>query len=113
MASFITFHKIRNGDIHYRIAKDGLMSELKRCIRAFIVENFLFGEKNSLKDDTRLLNEGILDSTGVLELVGFLEDQFRITVDDEDFLPENSESIEKIEVYITRKMAVDPADWSV
>lgn len=90
------------------------MDELRNCIKAFIVENFLFGKEDGLRDDTRLLNEGILDSTGVLELVGFLEDQFQITVEDEDFLPENLESIDKIKAYLLRKISsqLKPAELS-
>ena len=78
--------------------------EHKQAIREFIVENFLFGEANGLKDDTSFLEEGIIDSTGILELVTFLEDEFSITVDDEELIPENLDSIDNVANYLQRKM---------
>ncbi len=78
--------------------------EHKQAIREFIVENFLFGEANGLKDDTSFLEEGIIDSTGILELVTYLEDEFSITVDDEELIPENLDSIGNVASYLERKM---------
>jgi acyl carrier protein len=76
----------------------------KQAIREFIVENFLFGEANGLKDETSFLEEGIIDSTGILELVTFLEDEFSITVEDEELVPENLDSIDNVANYLQRKM---------
>ncbi len=73
-------------------------------IRAFIVENFLMGEDStSLKGDTSFLEEGIIDSTGVLELVGFLEETYDIRVEDEELVPENLDSIDNIARYLEQK----------
>ena len=69
--------------------------EHKQAIREFVVENFLFGEANGFKDETSFLEEGIIDSTGILELVTYLEDEFSITVEDEELVPENLDSIEQ------------------
>ena len=80
------------------------MSDLKQQIREFIVENFLFGGANGLKDDTSFLDEGIMDSTGALELVTFLEEEFSITVEDEELIPENLDSVNNVENYLQRKM---------
>ena len=80
------------------------MSELKQQIREFIVENFLFGDANGLKDDSSFLDEGIMDSTGVLELVTFLEEEFSVTVEDEDLIPENLDSINNVTAYLEKKM---------
>ena len=80
------------------------MSDLKQQIREFIVENFLFGDANGLKDDSSFLDEGIMDSTGVLELVTFLEEEFSVTVEDEDLIPENLDSINNVTAYIEKKM---------
>ena len=80
------------------------MSELKTQIRDFIIENFLFGNANGLKDDTSFLEEGIIDSTGVLELVTFLEENFEIQVEDEELIPENLDSIDNVTGYLERKM---------
>ncbi len=81
------------------------MSELKTQIRDFIIENFLFGNANGLKDDTSFLEEGIIDSTGVLELVTFLEENFEIQVEDEELIPENLDSIDNVTGYLEGKMA--------
>ena len=78
--------------------------EHKQTIRDFVIENFLFGEANGLKDDTSFLEEGIIDSTGILELVTFLEDEFSITVEDEELIPENLDSIGNVANFIQRKM---------
>jgi len=71
-------------------------------IRAFIVENFLFGN-NDFRDETSFLDDGIIDSTGVLELVAFLEEEFAIIVEDEELIPENLDSIDNIVAFLERK----------
>ena len=74
-------------------------------VRNFIIENFLFGESSDpLRDDDSFLDNGILDSTGVLQLVAFLEERFQIKVDDEELLPENLDSIENVVKYLGEKM---------
>jgi acyl carrier protein len=78
--------------------------EYKQAIREFIVENFLFGDDNGLKDDSSFLDEGIMDSTGALELVNFLEEEFSIVVEDEELIPENLDSINNVESYLLRKI---------
>ena len=79
------------------------MEKIKTKIRSFIIENFLFGDDNGLKDDTSFLDEGIIDSTGVLELVTYLEEEFEIEVEDEELIPENLDSINNIAVYLEGK----------
>jgi len=81
------------------------MSETKTQIKEFIIENFLFGSANGLKDDTSFLEEGTIDSTGVLELVTFLEETFEIQVEDEELIPENLDSINNVTAYLERKVA--------
>ncbi len=79
------------------------MSDSKDRIRAFVVENFLFGEGEDLKDDTSFLDEGIIDSTGILELVDFLEEEFEISIDDEELIPENLDSVDLLAAFIAEK----------
>jgi len=75
-------------------------------VRDFIADNFMMGKSpDELTDTGSLLDLGIIDSTGVLELVGFLEDTYEITIDDDDLIPENLDSISKIAEYIIRKQA--------
>jgi acyl carrier protein len=76
----------------------------KKEIRNFIVDNFLFGEDNGLSDDTSFLKQGIIDSTGVMQLVSFIQDQYLLTVDDEELTPENLDSISRVSAFIERKM---------
>jgi acyl carrier protein len=79
------------------------MYEVKTRIRAFIVENFLFGEEDGqLTDDDSLLETGIVDSTGVLELVQFLERTYSLNVKDEDLVPENLDTITRAAEYVRR-----------
>ena len=73
-------------------------------IRSFLVSNFYVSDVKALVDDTSLLDQGIVDSTGVLDIIGFIEETFGITVEDSELLPENLDSIQGIEQYIIRKM---------
>ena len=79
-------------------------NEVKEKIREFVVENFLFGKDDGLKDDTSFLDEGIIDSTGILELVSFLEEEFDIAVEDEELIPENLDSIANVTAYLEKKV---------
>jgi acyl carrier protein len=72
-------------------------------IRNYIVENFLFGDAGSLRDDTSFMESGILDSTGVLELVAFLESSFGIKVSDREMIPENLDSVDRAAAFSARK----------
>ena len=74
---------------------------METLIRNYILENFLFTADNGqLQDGTSFLEEGIVDSTGVLELVMFVEETFGITVKDEEIVPENFDSIERLAGYV-------------
>jgi acyl carrier protein len=72
-------------------------------IRAFITTNFYVPDASSLADDASLLDLGVVDSTGVLELVGYLEDRYGIKVDDQELVPENLDSIARIIDFVARK----------
>ncbi len=78
--------------------------EKKAKIRSFIVETFLFDAPDSaFDDDDSLLDSGIIDSTGVLELVSFIEEEFDIEVKDEELIPENLDSLNRLASYIEKK----------
>jgi acyl carrier protein len=79
------------------------MSDLKRELRTFIVDTFLFGQDSNLTDDTSFLEQGIVDSTGVLELVAHLERTYNIKVKDEDLVPDNLDSINAIAGFLETK----------
>ena len=78
--------------------------DIREQIKSFIIENFLFGaEDATLGDDDSFLESGIIDSTGVLEVVGFIEDEFDIEVLDEELVPDNFDSLNKLVAYIEKK----------
>jgi acyl carrier protein len=79
------------------------MSNLTAELREFITENFLFGKDLALADDDSFLEQGIIDSTGVLELVTFIESRYRITVDDAELVPDNLDSIERLVRFVRSK----------
>jgi len=78
--------------------------EVAEVVRKFIVEYFLFGDDGNLNDHTSFIEDGIVDSTGILELVAFLEETFRIHVGDEELTPENLDCISNVERYVLSKM---------
>ncbi|MFO7446320.1 MAG: acyl carrier protein [Ignavibacteriaceae bacterium] len=73
-------------------------------IKEFIVENFLFGDAGSLTGDTDLFDKSILDSTGVIELVSFIEIEFNIVIDDFELVAENFSSINRIASFLESKI---------
>ncbi|HIE39207.1 MAG TPA: acyl carrier protein [Anaerolineales bacterium] len=84
-------------------------TSVEATIRRYILESFLFTDDESqLPDDASFLEEGIVDSTGVLELVMFIEETFDISVEDEEILPENFDSVTQLARYVHRKKESDP-----
>lgn len=79
---------------------------LKTQIKKFIAENMLFsGDGFTHADDASLLDAGIIDSIGVMELVTFVGNNFKVTVPPEDIMPENFDSVQKLAAYVSRKQA--------
>jgi acyl carrier protein len=77
---------------------------VEKQIKQYVAENFLFSDDGyQLSEDASFLEEGIVDSTGVLELVMFVEETFNITVEDEDIVPENFDSVSCLAAYVRRK----------
>ena len=77
---------------------------MREELRKFIVENYLFGQTIEFSDEDSLQEKGILDSTGVLELVTFLEDTWRVQVNDNELLPENLDSISRLARFVEGKL---------
>ena len=81
-------------------------AEIKTSIRKYLADNVLLsGGIDEIKDDSSFLERNLLDSTGVLELVAFIEDHFEVKVGDDEIVPENLDSIELVSAYIARKRA--------
>jgi acyl carrier protein len=78
--------------------------DIRGRFRRHIGANFVIpGGEESLKDDASLLEEGIMDSTGVLDLVMFIEETFGIQVKDEELVPENLDSVDKLVAFVEKK----------
>jgi|WetSurSiteA1Bulk_404760.scaffolds.fasta_scaffold200864_1 acyl carrier protein len=83
---------------------DNADMHMKTELRQFIVDNFLYGrDDNTLGDNISFLEKGIIDSTGILELVSFIEDKYGITIEDEELIPDNFDSLTGLSVFISRK----------
>lgn len=79
--------------------------EISKRVADFISEQFIFDEDLSIGNEDSLLESGTIDSTGILELVLFLEENFSIKVEDEELVPDNLDSINKIADFVTNKTA--------
>jgi len=77
---------------------------VRAAIRNFITEDLLFGDGSvPFDDNVSLTSSGMLDSTGMIELVTFIESHFGLQIDDEEMLPENLDSVSRIEAFVMRK----------
>ena len=74
-------------------------------LRSYIVDNILFGDDRGFEDGTSFLEAGIIDSTGVLELVDYIERAFEVEVADAELMPENFDSLDKLTAFVERKLA--------
>jgi acyl carrier protein len=81
-------------------------TEIEREIRNFVVEHFLSGHAEKLRDDGSLLGD-VIDSMGVLDLVAFLQDRFKITVEDEEVVPGNLDTVKNLAAYVARKLGAN------
>lgn len=79
--------------------------DLVNPVRDFIIDNFLFGDSENFAEDTSFLDSGIIDSTGILELVAFLEETYRIAVEDDELVPENFNSLAEISGFLGQKLS--------
>ena len=77
--------------------------EIGSEIRDFVVTNFLFGKGDDLRDDESLLENGVIDSTGVLELVSYLQERFDMRIEDDEIVPANLDSIRNLVQFVSRK----------
>ena len=79
---------------------------IEEKLRSYILENYLFtDDESALKNSDSFLEKGIIDSTGILEVIYFIEDEFDIKVDDEEMVPENLDSVNNIISFIEQKQS--------
>lgn len=74
-------------------------------VKDFVVTNFLFGDGTSLQEDASFLESGVIDSTGILELITFLESTYEIKVQPDEMIPENLDSVNRVAAFLSRKNA--------
>ena len=73
-------------------------------IRGYILENFLFtDDQSALSNSDSFLEKGLVDSTGILEIITFIEDDFNLSIEDEEMVPENLDSVDNIIAFIAKK----------
>jgi acyl carrier protein len=86
--------------------------KIENQIKQFIQKNLYFAEDNSLDDDASFLETGVVDSTGVMELVAFVQTEFGITVEPQEIVVENFDSVNKLARFVQRKRSVPGQDAS-
>ena len=78
---------------------------IEQTIKNFLIENFIFDENpDQLKNDQSFLESGIIDSTGMLELVSFIEEHYDIKMEDEELIPDNLDSVNNVFKFINKKL---------
>jgi len=81
----------------------GSATGVRQEIKEFVVRNFLFGQDQDFDEEASFLESGVIDSTGVLELVAHLEETYDVKVKDDELIPDNLDSIDAIVAYLDRK----------
>jgi acyl carrier protein len=82
-----------------------LKQDIEKAVREFVIRNFLFEENGNLTTETSFLDNGIIDSTGVLELITFIEETYGIKFENHEVVPEHLDSIQNIASFVERKLA--------
>ena len=78
--------------------------EIKRVIKKYIIDNFLFGnETEEIKEEDSFMERGIIDSTGILELIEFVEETYGFAIEDDELIPENLDSLNNLAWFILSK----------
>lgn len=78
-------------------------------VRQFITENFFVSDPSSLADDASLITGGVVDSTGLLEVIAFLESEYGISIVDQEMVPDNLETVGRIAAFVARKRQASAA----
>lgn len=79
-------------------------NEIQKQVREYVIENFVLGdEEDTFSDNQSFLDTGLIDSTGILEVIGYLEDEYEITIEDDEMVPENLDSVDRIARFVHAK----------
>lgn len=84
--------------------------DIRTELKEFVAQTFLFAQDRDLKDEDSFFELGVIDSTGLLELVVFLEDHFGIKIDDSDLIPENLDSVQAVTAFVQRQIRAQQAE---
>jgi len=87
-----------------------MQSNFTQEVRSFVVSNYLLGREDGLSNNDSFQDRGIIDSTGILELVSHLEQNYSIEVLDDELNPDNLDSVDRIAAYLTRKLSPPPEE---
>jgi acyl carrier protein len=79
--------------------------QIKEQVRQFIKTNFVFDDRRVLEDSESLLGSGVIDSTGILELISYLEEHFKVKFDDSELTGENFDSVDRISAFVSGKFS--------
>jgi acyl carrier protein len=86
------------------------MSSIAADVRSFVVANYLLGREDGFSNDASFMDEGIIDSTGILELVSHLEEAYGIVIPEDELIPDNLDSVNRIAKYLATKLGDRSAD---
>jgi acyl carrier protein len=81
------------------------MEDVQQRVKRFVMENFFVSDPSEIGDDSSLIATGLVDSTGMLEVITFLESEFGVRVRDQEMVPNNLETISRIAAFVERKRA--------
>ena len=82
------------------------MSPIEETLRTFVIDNYLYGDGDNLRANTSFEEKGIIDSTGMLDLILFLEETYSIKIEDNEVVKSNFDSLEKIAQYVKKKTSL-------
>jgi acyl carrier protein len=88
-------------------------NDVRARVKSFVTSNFYVPDPGALADASSLIESGIVDSTGILEVIAFIEEQFEIHIEDAEMVPKNLESVDNITAFVDRKLAALPPSASV
>lgn len=90
-----------------------VLEAIQRKVHDYVAQNFIFDAHTMLGDDQSLLGSGVIDSTGILELIAFVEGEFGIHFEDAELVADNFDSVNKVAASIVRKITTDGAPHHV
>ena len=85
------------------------LAEIQKKVYDYVVSNFIFDARTELRDDQSLLGSGIVDSTGILELIAFVEGTFHVHFEDAELVADNFDSVNRVTSSIARKLTAREA----